>query len=93
MPSVIARFSTTRYRRGLSAFWISRAPLSASVSRVATKYWNRAYSPAMTNTMIAIDQSLKYQATSAPRPPMISRNSRMMNTVLRLFLAIALYMG
>jgi len=41
----------------LSAFWISRAPLSASVWRVAMKYWNQAYRPAMAKTMIAIDQS------------------------------------
>ena len=39
MPVVIARFSTMRYSRGLSAFWISRAPLSDSACRLAAKYW------------------------------------------------------
>ena len=35
MPSVMARFSTIRYSRGLSRFSICWAPAIASVSRVA----------------------------------------------------------
>ncbi len=38
-PVVIDRFSTMRYSRGLSAFWISRAPVRASACDDAAKYW------------------------------------------------------
>ena len=39
VPVVIARFSTMRYSRGLSAFVIWRAPLSVSAWLLAAKYW------------------------------------------------------
>jgi hypothetical protein len=48
VPVVIERFSTMRYSRGLSAFWISRAPLIASACRPEAKYWMSVYRPAPT---------------------------------------------
>ena len=70
------------------------APLSASVSaRRREVLEDRVDRARSTNVTIAIVQSPPIsQATARPRPPMISRKSRMMKTVLRLFFAIAEYM-
>jgi hypothetical protein len=56
VPVVIDRFSTTRQRRGLSRFWISRAPLIASACPLAAKYWMRAYPSDTTTVMMTIDR-------------------------------------
>src|SRR5690606_37080937 len=52
-----------------------------------------AYTAAMTSVMPATHQLPTIQAVSVPRAPMMTRNSTMMRIVLRLFFAMAEYMG